>query len=124
MERENAEVIKEVVTTCRPVSCAMYSSGSGGSNMAAAPTSVVVLDRGNNTTCTINLHGQFEQIFCLKFLKKIPPFKSLKSANLKKERNWFFITKWTFRFFLSFSSFGSVWFSRLVFFLLYYIEGG
>lgn len=27
-----------------------------GSNMAAA-TSVVVLDRGNNTTCTINLHG-------------------------------------------------------------------
>lgn len=26
------------------------------SNMAAA-TSVVVLDRGNNTTCTINLHG-------------------------------------------------------------------
>nr|CAH0113622.1 unnamed protein product [Daphnia galeata] len=35
----------------------MYSSGSGGSNMAAAPTSVVVLDRGNNTTCTINLHG-------------------------------------------------------------------
>ncbi|KYN31844.1 hypothetical protein ALC56_13983, partial [Trachymyrmex septentrionalis] len=25
-------------------------------NMAAA-TSVVVLDRGNNTTCTINLHG-------------------------------------------------------------------
>jgi len=27
------------------------------SNMAAA-TSVVVLDRGNNTTCTINLHGK------------------------------------------------------------------
>lgn len=27
------------------------------SNMAAA-TSVVVLDRGNNTTCTINLHGE------------------------------------------------------------------
>ncbi|KOX75857.1 hypothetical protein WN51_13341 [Melipona quadrifasciata] len=23
----------------------------------AAATSVVVLDRGNNTTCTINLHG-------------------------------------------------------------------
>lgn len=27
------------------------------SNMAAA-TSVVMLDRGNNTTCTINLHGK------------------------------------------------------------------
>lgn len=26
----------------------------------AAPTSVVVLDRGNNTTCTINLHGKFD----------------------------------------------------------------
>lgn len=25
---------------------------------AAAATSVVVLDRGNNTTCTINLHGK------------------------------------------------------------------
>lgn len=24
----------------------------------AAATSVVVLDRGNNTTCTINLHGK------------------------------------------------------------------
>lgn len=34
---------------------AMYSNGA--SNMAAAPTSVVVMDRGNNTTCTINLHG-------------------------------------------------------------------
>ena len=25
--------------------------------MAAPATSVVVLDRGNNTTCTVNLHG-------------------------------------------------------------------
>lgn len=24
----------------------------------AAATSVVVLDRGNNTTCTVNLHGK------------------------------------------------------------------
>lgn len=24
-----------------------------------AATSVVVLDRGNNTTCTINLHGEY-----------------------------------------------------------------
>lgn len=28
-----------------------------GDRMAAA-TSVVVLDRGNNTTCTVNLHGK------------------------------------------------------------------
>jgi len=33
-------------------SVVMYSSAN-----VAAPTSVVVLDRGNNTTCTINLHG-------------------------------------------------------------------
>lgn len=26
--------------------------------MAAPATSVVVLDRGNNTTCTVNLHGK------------------------------------------------------------------
>ncbi|MPC91650.1 hypothetical protein E2C01_086702 [Portunus trituberculatus] len=26
--------------------------------MAAPATSVVVLDRGNNTTCTVNLHGE------------------------------------------------------------------
>ncbi|KAM7353144.1 uncharacterized protein ACRADG_005354 isoform 1-T4 [Cochliomyia hominivorax] len=31
----------------------MATTGGGG----AAATSVVVLDRGNNTTCTINLHG-------------------------------------------------------------------
>lgn len=27
--------------------------------MAAPATSVVVLDRGNNTTCTVNLHGEY-----------------------------------------------------------------
>ena len=27
----------------------------------AAATSVVVLDRGNNTTCTVNLHGKKEE---------------------------------------------------------------
>lgn len=39
-----------------------------------AATSVVVLDRGNNTTCTINLHGKYSlflkdfvwiQIYCI-----------------------------------------------------------
>ncbi|KAJ6645777.1 hypothetical protein Bhyg_00986 [Pseudolycoriella hygida] len=29
-----------------------------------AATSVVVLDRGNNTTCTINLHVQFANLIC------------------------------------------------------------
>lgn len=37
------------------------SGGIRASNMAAA-TSVVVLDRGNNTTCTINLHGACQQL--------------------------------------------------------------
>lgn len=27
--------------------------------MAVPATSVVVLDRGNNTTCTVNLHGKY-----------------------------------------------------------------
>lgn len=30
-----------------------------GKSLPMAATSVVVLDRGNNTTCTINLHGKF-----------------------------------------------------------------
>ena len=57
----------------------MYSNGA--SNMAAAPTSVVVMDRGNNTTCTINLHGLFacfSQFFSLKSAPicsvSLPPF--------------------------------------------------
>lgn len=29
--------------------------------MAAAATSVIVLDRTNNTTCTINLHGNYQR---------------------------------------------------------------
>lgn len=41
------------------------------SNMAAA-TSVVVLDRGNNTTCTINLHGKwYDLLFNNEHLIKI-----------------------------------------------------
>lgn len=37
----------------------MAATGGGG----AAATSVVVLDRGNNTTCTINLHGKCYLLF-------------------------------------------------------------
>lgn len=44
------------------------------SNMAAA-TSVVVLDRGNNTTCTINLHGMYfsvvENYFITKYIENL-----------------------------------------------------
>lgn len=34
----------------------------------AAATSVVVLDRGNNTTCTINLHGKYNSKFLYNFV--------------------------------------------------------
>lgn len=47
------------------------------SNMAAA-TSVVVLDRGNNTTCTINLHGAFFASTYIKKEKKREREKGLK----------------------------------------------
>lgn len=42
------------------------STGIQDSNMAAA-TSVVVLDRGNNTTCTINLHGTCARVTLPRF---------------------------------------------------------
>lgn len=34
----------------------------------AAATSVVVLDRGNNTTCTVNLHGKLKYSFIMAIL--------------------------------------------------------
>lgn len=34
--------------------------------MAAAATSVIVLDRTNNTTCTINLHGNYRLAIVIK----------------------------------------------------------
>lgn len=37
--------------------------------MAATASSVVVLDRGNNTTCTINLHGNCDIVHLL-FIRK------------------------------------------------------
>lgn len=36
----------------------------------AAATSVVVLDRGNNTTCTVNLHGKSKKNIFFYYLHK------------------------------------------------------
>lgn len=56
------------------------------SNMAAA-TSVVVLDRGNNTTCTINLHGVC-MCMCVRYARVCPRarFGSTSVDLLREER--------------------------------------
>lgn len=41
----------------------LANSGVMAAAGGAAATSVVVLDRGNNTTCTINLHGKHDKSF-------------------------------------------------------------
>uniref|UniRef100_A0A182F1N5 Uncharacterized protein n=1 Tax=Anopheles albimanus TaxID=7167 RepID=A0A182F1N5_ANOAL len=60
-----------------------------------AATSVVVLDRGNNTTCTINLHGATvvswrvnnqEQLFVRKMLKQNALLISPTSMTQKRDQ--------------------------------------
>ena len=71
----------------------MYSSGG---NMAAAPTSVVVLDRGNNTTCTINLHGKAISLF-FPFSPYFPVYQiAIASSSLFFLSHSFFPPRWRF----------------------------
>lgn len=50
----------------------------------AAATSVIVLDRSNNTTCTINLHGKNNKIISLVFHPALEnKFSRLKMKNMK-----------------------------------------
>lgn len=53
----------------------------------AAATSVIVLDRSNNTTCTINLHGKRNKIIILmSYPAHGKKFSCLKMKNMKKSK--------------------------------------
>lgn len=53
----------------------------------AAATSVIVLDRSNNTTCTINLHGKNNKlIISILYPAHGKKFSRLKMKNMKKSK--------------------------------------
>lgn len=53
----------------------------------AAATSVIVLDRSNNTTCTINLHGKNDKtIILISYPAHEKKFSCLKMKNMKKSK--------------------------------------
>ena len=54
----------------------------------AAPTSVVLLDRGNNTTCTVNLHGKSKEFHSVRIPHRFVPTRHFFIHRPTDGRKW------------------------------------